>query len=218
MTLAYEDVTIANRFQRSTASEVHASLLPNGFPFKDVPAKFVSSKSVLKNTMCNSRFRNINSPSGGDPLDRLVAVVEALRVKDGFCSVSPTRRVPCSGGYCVPYLESQGSADYSSCVSEDEMFPPIADTAIEVKRKTVTINPSFVFGKPIYFGPFGQNVPSSCIRVSVSAGAFTMSDVVFDQTGCGGLNASERVPISYGGNSAAGSYISGIFPPIWRLK
>lgn len=210
MTLAYEDVTVANRFQGSQASEVHSTRLPDGFPFKTVPTKLVNQKSVLKTAMCGADFKNMNSAKSSDPLERLAKVIEALRATDGFCTVSPTESVPCRGGYCVPFLESQGSVFHTSCVTEAEMFPPIADTAIEVKRGNVTLNPSTAFGRPLYFGGVGDNTPTSCVRVTVGGAAFTMSDVVFDQTGCESLAVADRIPVLYGGNSAAGSYISGI--------
>jgi hypothetical protein len=134
MTLAYEDVTVANRFQHTDNSSVHPSLLPDGFPFKQMKPSLVVPDSITKATLCNSKYTNTNSQApGSDPLLKLVAMVDTLKATDGVCTVSPGQTAPCPGGYCVPFLESQGSAMHTSCVSEEEMFPPIADTAITVR-------------------------------------------------------------------------------------
>ena len=134
MTLTYEDVTVANRFQHTVNSSVSASLLPSGFPFKQMKPSLVVRDSRTKTTLCNSRYKDTNSRTpGSDPLLKLVAMVDTLKATDGVCTVSPGQTALCPGGYCVPFLESQGSAMHTSCVSEEEMFPPIADTAITVR-------------------------------------------------------------------------------------
>ncbi len=210
MTLAYEDMTVANRFQRTTDSRIHPSALPNGYPFKTIDPSLVGQKSVLEGTLCGASYLNINDGAKSDPLEKLATLIESLKAPGGRCTTAPGETVACPGGYCVPYLTSQGSMHHTSCVTEAEMFPPIADTAIEVKNKDVTLNPSVAFGRPLYFGPMTGNSPASCVRVTVSAQAFTMSDVVFDQTGCKNLAPSYRVAVVYGGLSAVGSSISGL--------
>ena len=210
MTLAYEDVTVANRFQRTADATIPASTLPEGYPFKTVDPTLVGQQSVPKSTLCNSDYKNINALGGGDPLEKLAALVESLAAPDGVCVVGPDETVACPGGYCVPYLTSQGSVHHTSCVTEAEMFPPIADTAVQVRRANVAINPSAAFGRPLYFGPVAGSSPPSCVRVTVGGQGFVMSDVVVDQTGCEKLDSSYRIAVAYGGNSAAGSTISGL--------
>lgn len=169
--------------------------------------------SKIESAFCDGGYSFV------DAKQELVDLIESMRqTSTGECPGYKTGICP-KDSYCVPSLEATPSMAHVSCVSREEMFPPIFDSDIEVRVPNVIIQP--LWGKPseppeldfdadmVRFGPLDGKSPS-CVRVKVTAPNVILNKMFFDQTACLGLEESKMVPIVVSGSSAVDSAFTNI--------
>ena len=200
---SFYDMTKQNGFFESQSD----TNVPNEFKV------FNDKTSMIKSAFCDG------GNSFVDAKQELVDLVESMRqTSTGNCPGYKTGVCP-KDSYCVPSLEATPSMAHVSCVSREEMFPPIFDSDIEVRVPNVIIQP--LWGKPsespelgfdadmVRFGPLDGKSPS-CVRVKVTAPNVILNKMFFDQTACLGLEESKMVPIVVSGSSAVDSAFTNI--------
>ena len=131
----FYDMTKQNGFFESQTNLEHPVPVPNEFKV------FNGDKtSMIKSAFCDG------GNSFVDAKQELVDLVESMRqTSTGNCPGYKTGVCP-KDSYCVPSLEATPSMAHVSCVSREEMFPPIFDSDIEVRVPNVIIQP--LWGKP----------------------------------------------------------------------
>jgi hypothetical protein len=202
----YEDLSVLNRFSYSKT----ATILPTAtYPFS-AEGDVLRKRSALSPALCSGLTKNLNTGDNEDPMRSLAdAVAGMLMIEGKTCHQGPgLPPLECAiGNYCVPMLVTVDGRGMSECISEDQMFPPVADASITIDRKNVNVYPSSVFSRKIRFGLISGSPPATCTRINVKAAGFTTRGLDFDQSNCGSLPEALRVAIVYAGNSAVDSSI-----------
>ena len=121
----FYDMTLQNGFFESQ----HDTRVPNEF-------RVFTDTESLKNAFCgvgDFDFSQIGN--------QLASLIESMRQKQtGVCPGYKTDVCP-KDSYCVPSLDTMPSMAHVTCVSREEMFPPIFDSSIEIKSAGVALEP-----------------------------------------------------------------------------
>jgi hypothetical protein len=208
LNVAYEDLTVANRFLYELGNFIDP---PDDYPFSQDDRQ-LRKTPALAAALCEGTMVNLNAKMD-DPFESLASVIESMRMTgDRVCNQGPgLTPLECDeGSYCVPMLRTVDGRGLTECVSEAEMFPPVADASVTISRSNVNLVPSAPFGRKIKFGLISGSPPATCTRITVKAKGFKTTDVEFDQSNCGELDESLRVAIVYAGQSAVSSEISNV--------
>lgn len=128
----------------------------------------------------------------------LEAVLKSMK-QDGQTVCPGFGAVACAkGNYCVPRLASTASEVHMDCVTEEEVFAPLFDSAIQIEVPNVAIRS---YGtRKARFGPLNAKSPS-CTRITVTSPEVVVNGFEFDQSAC----KSDTAPIVVSGSSAVGS-------------
>lgn len=209
LSAAFEDLSKANRFVYDTDAQ---PLIPSEFPItNDTISSLATPK--LADSLCKGPTKDIEGVDfSSDPLMALSTSIESMRATTGSCKQGPGLPAISCGttSYCVPRLITVSGRAMTDCIPEAEMFPPIVDASIEIRKPGVKIIPSSRFGRRIKFGAISGSPPATCVRITARAQGFSISSVEFDQSNCNGLAESLRTAIVYSGSSAVNSIIEDV--------